>query len=58
MIKFTETCTVIVATGLKHRLLGVTGEEELNSRGVYCAVCDGAFFRDQDSAVVMVEIQR
>ena len=48
-----ETRTVIVATGSKHRLLGVPGEEELNSRGVsYCAVCDGAFFRDQDLLVV------
>ena len=48
-----ETRTVIVATGSKHRLLGVSGEEELNSRGVsYCAVCDGAFFRDQDLLVV------
>ena len=47
------TRTVIVATGSKHRLLGVPGEEELNSRGVsYCAVCDGAFFRDQDLLVV------
>ena len=45
-----ETRTVIVATGSKHRLLGVP---ELNSRGVsYCAVCDGAFFRDQDLLVV------
>lgn len=48
-----ETRTVIIATGSKHRLLGVPGEEELNSRGVsYCAVCDGAFFRDQDLLVV------
>lgn len=48
-----ETRTVIVATGSKHRLLGVPGEEKLNSRGVsYCAVCDGAFFRDQDLLVV------
>ena len=48
-----ETRTVIVATGSKHRLLGVPGEEELNSRGVsYCAVCDGAFFRGQDLLVV------
>lgn len=48
-----ETRTVIVATGSKHRLLGVPGEEELNSRGIsYCAVCDGAFFRDQDLLVV------
>lgn len=45
--------TVIIATGSKHRLLGVPGEEELNSRGVsYCAVCDGAFFRDEDLMVV------
>ncbi len=45
--------TVIIATGSNHRLLGVTGEEELNSRGVsYCAVCDGAFFRDEDLMVV------
>ena len=48
-----ETRTVIVATGSKHRLLEVPGEEELNSRGVsYCAVCDGAFFRDEDLLVV------
>ena len=48
-----ETRIVIVATGSKHRLLDVPGEEELNSRGVsYCAVCDGAFFRDQDLLVV------
>ena len=48
-----ETRTVIVGTGSKHRLLGVPGEEELNSRGVsYCAVCDGAFFREQDLLVV------
>ena len=39
-----ETRTVIVATGSKHRPLGVPGEEELNSRG--------AFFRDQDLLVV------
>ena len=45
--------TVIIATGSNHRLLGVPGEEELNSRGVsYCAVCDGPFFRDEDLMVV------
>lgn len=48
-----EAKTVIVATGAKHRLLGVTGEDTYSSRGVsYCAVCDGAFFRDQDLLVV------
>lgn len=45
--------TVIIATGANHRHLGVPGEEEYGSRGVsYCAVCDGAFFRNQDILVV------
>lgn len=45
--------TVILATGAIHRPLGVPGEADYNSRGVsYCAVCDGAFFRDQDLLVV------
>lgn len=48
-----ETKTVIIATGASHRHLGVPGEEEFNSRGVsYCAVCDGAFFRNEDLLVV------
>lgn len=45
--------TIVLATGAKHRRLGVPGEELYMSRGVsYCAVCDGAFFRDQDLVVV------
>lgn len=48
-----ETRTVIVATGAKHRLLGVPGEKELTGAGVsYCATCDGAFFRGKEVAVV------
>lgn len=48
-----KTKTLIIATGAKHRQLGVPGEETYNSRGVsYCAVCDGAFFRNQDLLVV------
>ena len=48
-----ETKTVILAPGANHRHLGVPGEEEYNSRGVsYCAVCDGAFFGDEDLLVV------
>lgn len=44
---------VIVATGAEHRELGVPGEKELSGRGVsYCAVCDGAFFRDKELVVV------
>ncbi|EGJ26837.1 thioredoxin-disulfide reductase [Streptococcus porcinus] len=45
--------SVILATGAKYRLLNVKGEEAFTSRGVsYCAVCDGAFFRNQDLLVV------
>lgn len=48
-----ETKSLILAMGAQHRPLGVPGEAEYNSRGVsYCAVCDGAFFRDQDLLVV------
>ena len=48
-----ESKTVIIATGAFHRQLNVPGEAEFNSRGVsYCAVCDGAFFRDEDLLVV------
>ncbi|TKI58646.1 thioredoxin-disulfide reductase [Brevibacillus antibioticus] len=47
------TKSVIVATGAEHRLLGVQGEKELSGRGVsYCAVCDGAFFRNKELVVV------
>lgn len=45
--------TVILATGAKNRLLGVSGEKEFTGRGVsYCATCDGAFFRNKVTAVV------
>ena len=48
-----EAKTVIIASGANHRHLGVPGEEDYNSRGVsYCAVCDGAFCRDEDLLVV------
>lgn len=45
--------SVIIATGSEYKKLGVTGEAEYNGRGVsYCAVCDGAFFRDKHVVVV------
>lgn len=44
---------VIIATGSKHRHLGLPREEELTGEGVsYCAVCDGAFFAGKPVAVV------
>ena len=44
--------SVIVATGAKHRKLGVPGEEEFAGRGVsYCATCDGPFFRGKPMLV-------
>ncbi len=44
---------VILATGAKHRHLGVPGEKELAGRGVsYCATCDGPFFKSKRILVV------
>ena len=44
---------VIIATGARHRLLGVTGEKEFTGAGVsYCATCDGAFFAEKNVAVL------
>ena len=44
---------VILATGLKHRKLGLDGEDAFIGRGVsFCATCDGMFFRRKEVAVV------
>ena len=43
-----EGKTVILATGVKHRMLGLPGEEELVGEGIsFCAVCDGDFYAGQ-----------
>lgn len=48
-----EAKAVIVATGARHRLLGLDREEDLIGNGIsFCAVCDGSFFADQDVAIV------
>ena len=48
-----EGKTVIVATGAKHRNLGVEGEEKFIGEGIsFCAVCDGAFYEGKDVAVI------
>lgn len=44
---------VLIATGTKERLLNIPGEQENIGRGVsFCAVCDGAFFKDKDVVVI------
>lgn len=45
--------SVILATGVTHRHLGIPNEERLTGAGVsYCATCDGMFFRGRDVAVI------
>lgn len=48
-----EAKAVIIATGAKHRLLGADGEENLVGKGIsFCAVCDGAFYKDKEVMVI------
>lgn len=58
---YTVTCeggefkgkTVIIATGSHHRQLGLPKENDFTGEGIsYCAVCDGAFYRDKTVAVI------
>lgn len=44
---------IIIATGAKHKELGIPGEKEYSGRGVsYCATCDGPFFKGKTVAVI------
>ncbi|MEW8986903.1 MAG: FAD-dependent oxidoreductase, partial [Bacillus sp. (in: firmicutes)] len=44
---------IIIATGAEYKKLGAPGEKELGGRGVsYCAVCDGAFFKNKELFVI------
>lgn len=48
-----EAKSVIVATGARHRMLGLENEENLVGNGIsFCAVCDGAFYKDKCVAVI------
>ena len=48
-----EGKTVILAVGVKHRMLGLPGETDLIGNGLsFCAVCDGAFYTGQDTAMI------
>ncbi len=45
--------TVIIATGARHRLLGIDREEDFIGEGIsFCAVCDGAFYAGKTVAVI------
>ncbi|WP_100010473.1 thioredoxin-disulfide reductase [Lentibacillus sediminis] len=48
-----KTKSLIITTGAQYKKLGTPGEEELGGRGVsYCAVCDGAFFKQKNLVVI------
>ena len=48
-----ESKAVVIATGAKHRLLGVENEENLVGKGIsFCAVCDGAFYAGKEVMVI------
>lgn len=48
-----EAGAVILAVGVKHRMLGLPGEQELVGKGLsFCAVCDGAFYAGQEVAMI------
>ena len=48
-----EAGAVILAVGVKHRMLGLPGEQELVGKGIsFCAVCDGAFYTGQEVAMI------
>ena len=51
MIRFSKT--VIIATGMTERKIGVPGEKEYYGRGVsYCAICDAAIYKNKPVAVI------
>ncbi len=48
-----EGKTVIIATGARHRMLGLDREEQFVGEGIsFCAVCDGAFYEGKTVAVI------
>lgn len=45
--------SIIIASGTKHRILGVPGEKKYKGHGVsYCATCDGFFYKDKDILMI------
>lgn len=45
--------SVIIATGCKHRPLGIENEDKYIGKGIsYCVLCDGAFYKGKDVAII------
>ncbi|MGE7665857.1 thioredoxin-disulfide reductase [Ureibacillus composti] len=48
-----KTRSIIITSGAEYKKMGIPGEKDLGGRGVsYCAVCDGAFFKQKNLIVV------
>lgn len=48
-----KCCAVIICTGTSERKMGIPGEEKFYGKGVsYCAICDGALYKDQTMVVI------
>ncbi len=48
-----EAKSVIIASGVKHRKLNLPNEENLIGHGIsYCALCDGAFYKDDEVVLI------
>ena len=48
-----QATALILAVGVKHRMLGLPGEEDLVGKGLsFCAVCDGAFYTGQETVMI------
>ncbi|SDI57286.1 thioredoxin-disulfide reductase [Natribacillus halophilus] len=48
-----KTHSLIITAGAQFKKIGIEGEDELTGRGVsYCAVCDGAFFKEKELIVI------
>ncbi len=48
-----ESKAVVLATGCSHRQLGLPKEDKFIGKGIsYCAVCDGAFYKDKEVSII------
>lgn len=48
-----QSRTIIIATGVTHRLMGLANEEKFIGKGIsFCAVCDGPFYKDKEVCLI------